>query len=88
MCTYPKGKKNTDKNGKYLGRLNETKDLIKSTGEDVVLLSPSLEYGVTHLFNSLGAVVGKICRFLRAIMTIGKFGVTDRQSEKNAYERL
>ena len=97
---YSKEKKRTmTKPGKYLGRLDEKKGLVKADIRIPAIqqssISAPLEYGATHLLEQLGSDIRKnlIEVFGQdegdAIMAIGKFGLSDKEPEKrlrNAYE--
>ena len=100
MYVYsPEKKRTLTKTGRYLGRLDERKGLVKAdlriSGDAPKAISSPLEYEATHLLEVLGSDIRKNlvdCFGQRdgdAIMAIGKFGLTDKQPEKrirNAYE--
>lgn len=94
-----KKKRTMTKPGKYLGRLDEDKGLIKAdirmNADDLKSISAPLEYKATALLEELGSDIRENLRKCfgtedgDAIMAIGKFGLTDKQPEKrirNAYE--
>lgn len=94
-----KKKRTMTKPGKYLGRLDEDKGLIKAdirmNADDLKSISAPLEYKATALLEELGSDIRENLRECfgtedgDAIMAIGKFGLTDKQPEKrirNAYE--
>ena len=92
-------KRTMTKPGKYLGRLDEEKGLIKAdirmNADDLKSISAPLEYKATALLEELGSDIRENLRECfgtedgDAIMAIGKLGLTDKQPEKrirNAYE--